>query len=130
MKIGLLCICSFISTLSLFAQGNLQFNQVISNTGTASGTYSYTSPSWTVPANKVWKIEAAAPFAGLNTSHVTRSIQVNSGNAWASYSLLSGDPTPIWLKAGDQVRLEASANCCNTYLFTYHISAIEFNIVP
>jgi hypothetical protein len=120
----------FLGPLCLGAQGNLQFNQVVSHSGTGSGTFSYTSPTWTVPANKVWKIEAAAPFAGLNTSHVTRSIQVNSGNAWGAYSLLSGDPTPIWLKAGDQVRLEASANCCSTYPFSYHISVIEFNIIP
>lgn len=130
MKSGMLALSVFLFSMHLQSQGNLQFNQVVSHSGTSSGTYSYTSPTWTVPANKVWKIEAAAPFAGLNTSHVTRTIQVNSGNAWGAYSLLSGDPTPIWLKAGDQVRLEASANCCNTYTFSYHISVLEFNIVP
>ncbi|MDA0309863.1 MAG: hypothetical protein O3C46_04005 [Bacteroidetes bacterium] len=130
MKLRILvCLC-FILAAQLKAQGSLQFNQVVSHSGTGSGTFSYTSPTWTVPANKVWKIEAAAPFAGMNTSHVTRTIQVNSGNAWGAYSLLSGDPTPIWLKAGDQVRLEASANCCNTYPFSYHISILEFNIIP
>jgi hypothetical protein len=130
MKSGILALFVFLFSMPLQSQGNLQFNQVVSHSGTSSGTYSYTSPTWTVPANKVWKIEAAAPFAGLNTSHVTRTIQVNSGNAWGAYSLLSGDPTPIWLKAGDQVRLEATANCCNTYTFSYHISVLEFNIVP
>lgn len=130
MKSGMLALFVFLFSMNLQSQGNLQFNQVVSHSGTASGTFSYTSPTWTVPANKVWKIEAAAPFAGLNTAHVTRSIQVNSGNAWGAYSLLSGDPTPIWLKAGDQVRLEATANCCNTYPFSYHISVLEFNVVP
>lgn len=130
MKTGILVLSVFLSTMGLFAQGNLQFNQVVSHSGTASGSFSYTSPTWTVPANKVWKIEAAAPFAGLNTAHVTRTIQVNSGNAWGAHSLLSGNPTPIWLKAGDQVRLEASANCCSTYPFSYHISVLEFNVVP
>lgn len=130
MKSGMLALFVFLFSMNLQSQGNLQFNQVVSHSGTASGTFSYTSPTWTVPANKVWKIEAAAPFSGLNTAHVTRSIQVNSGNAWGAYSLLSGDPTPIWLKAGDQVRLEATANCCNTYPFSYHISVLEFNVVP
>jgi tRNA A58 N-methylase Trm61 len=68
-------IVLFVDTLS--AQGNLQFNQVVTYTGTGSGSFSYTSPTWTVPAGKVWKIESASP--SLANSAVTRKINVEAG---------------------------------------------------
>jgi len=47
-----LSFCLFFGTL--FSQGNLQFNQVITYTGTFQGNLSL----GTVPNGKVWKIEA------------------------------------------------------------------------
>lgn len=116
------------------AQGNLQFNQVVTYTGTGSGSYSYTSPTWTVPAGKVWKIESASP--SLANSAVTRKINVEAGGGWGTFALTTAsnetsiNPFPIWLKAGDQVQLQASGNCCSTTTFYYAISIIEFNIIP
>lgn len=116
------------------AQGNLQFNQVVTYTGTGSGSFSYTSPTWTVPAGKVWKIESASP--SLANSAVTRKINVEAGGGWGTFALTTAstettiNPFPIWLKAGDQVQLQAAGNCCSTTTFYYAISILEFNIVP
>ena len=119
----------------LKAQGNLQFNQVLTYTGTGSGSFSYSSPAWTVPAGKVWKVESASPNVG--NAAVTRAINVNAGSSWGSFALITSagqetsiNPFPIWLKAGDQVQLQAAGNCCSTTNFSYVISILEFNIVP
>jgi hypothetical protein len=119
---------------SLKAQGNLQFNQVVTYTGTGSGSFSYSSPTWTVPAGKVWKVESASP--NVANAPVTRAINMNAGSSWGSFALMTASqettisPFPIWLKAGDQVQLQAAGNCCSTTSFSYAISILEFNVVP
>lgn len=116
------------------AQGNLQFNQVVTYTGTGSGSFSYSSPTWTVPAGKVWKVESASPIVA--NAPVTRAININAGSSWGSFALMTASqettisPFPIWLKAGDQVQLQAAGNCCSTTSFSYAISILEFNVVP
>lgn len=128
----------FIISIALFslfkAQGNLQFNQVVTFTGTGSGSFSYSSPTWTVPAGKVWKVESASP--NVANAPVTRAININAGSSWGSFALMTASqettisPFPIWLKAGDQVQLQAAGNCCSTTSFSYAISILEFNVVP
>ncbi|MFM2037564.1 MAG: hypothetical protein RL432_503 [Bacteroidota bacterium] len=119
---------------SLNAQGNLQFNQVVTYTGTGSGSFSYSSPTWTVPAGKVWKVESASP--NVANAPVTRAININAGSSWGSFALMTASqettisPFPIWLKAGDQIQLQAAGNCCSTTSFSYAISILEFNVVP
>ncbi|MEY5133800.1 MAG: hypothetical protein RLZZ198_1804 [Bacteroidota bacterium] len=133
MRISALVLFLIIAT-SVVAQGNLQFNQVVTYTGTGSGSFSYTSPTWTVPVGKVWKIESASPNLG-NTA-VSRAVNINAGASWGSFALTTSsqettiNPFPIWLKAGDLVQLQAAGNCCSTTSFSYAISILEFNIVP
>lgn len=133
MRIFILFVL-LISIETSLAQGNLQFNQVVTYTGTGSGSFSYVSPSWTVPAGKVWKIESASPNLG-NTA-VSRAVNINAGASWGSFALTTSsqettiNPFPIWLKAGDLVQLQAAGNCCSTTSFSYAISIIEFNIIP
>jgi hypothetical protein len=61
---------------------------------------------------------------------------VEAGGGWGTFALTTAsnettiNPFPIWLKAGDQVQLQASGNCCSTTTFYYAISILEFNIVP
>ena len=130
--VAFVCLCMMCMLVK--AQGNLQFNQVVTYTGTGSGSFSYTSPTWTVPAGKVWKIESASP--SLANSAVTRKINVEAGGGWGTFALTTAstettiNPFPIWLKAGDQVQLQAAGNCCSTTTFYYAISILEFNIVP
>lgn len=125
---------AFLILGSLNAQGNLQFNQVVTYTGTGSGSFSYSSPTWTVPAGKVWKVESASP--NVANAPVTRAINMNAGSSWGSFALMTASqettisPFPIWLKAGDQIQLQAAGNCCSTTSFSYAISILEFNVVP
>ena len=125
----LLTLCSLLFVPCSNAQGNLQFNQVISysqlyNTSLVGGVYTFSSPSYVVPENKVWKIEKfcmtkfTADFGYLfvNNASQLRPDDVNSG--------------PIWLKAGDQISATTSTSGGGNYNGTFFISIIEFNIIP
>jgi hypothetical protein len=118
-----------LSTIG-FSQGNLQFNQVVSYSGTSS---SNNSPTWSVPIGKVWKIESASASYG---STAFRRVYVDAGGGFGHYSILNvNEPTvppvfPIWLKAGDQVYVFASCSSCGVQTLSYVISIIEFNIIP
>ena len=112
------CILLFYS-ISSFAQGNLEFNQVK-----------------LVGTGKIWKIESALSSSSLNistgttsTQNVTTNIVINGtnvvvksswGSSYASSALETTD-LPIWLPAG--TTLQAGNN-------VFRISVIEFNIVP
>jgi len=109
----------------LFSQGNLQFNQVISNAGSTStsnvGYSTYNSIAYTVPTGKVWKLEYV--FGMSSGWYVT----VN--NKVIYYTNISGQPlekqSPIWLKAGDILKLSSMYNA-----YDFYFSGIEFNIIP
>jgi hypothetical protein len=120
----------FISLFLLFSwsihsQGNLQFNQVISSTGSTSnstpGFSTYNSIAYTVPNGKVWKLEYV--FGATNGWYIT----VNNNVIY--YTNTTGQSlertSPIWLKAGDVLRFSAlySAN-------SFYFSGIEFNVIP
>jgi hypothetical protein len=126
---SLFIVCSLFFISNSYAQGNLQFNQVISysqlyNTSSGGGVYTFSSPSYVVPENKVWKIEKfcmtkfTADFGYLivNNAYQLRPDDVNSG--------------PIWLKAGDQISATTSTSGGGNYNGTFFISIIEFNVVP
>jgi len=110
------------------AQGNLQFNQVLTFTG-MSTTNPYTVG--TVPVGKVWKIEN---FASERNSYPANISFVCSNIASNAYLLNIGYPPnqlksdgPIWLKAGDYIQiLNSSAGYPSNFFF----SILEFNIVP
>ena len=115
---------------ALNAQGNLQFNQVV----TVSTT------SMTVPAGKVWKVESYSESEVTFNSNYSpgcinvnyhRPLVINNNNYYffgnmatassgANY-ITTGNKLPIWLKSGDQIRTVCSSDFA---------SAIEFNIVP
>ncbi len=115
---------------SVKAQGNLQFNQVV--------TVSITT--MTVPAGKVWKVESYSESevtfnsnysAGCVNVNYHRPLVINNNNYYffgnmatassgANY-ISTGNKLPIWLKSGDQIRTVCSSDFA---------SVIEFNIVP
>jgi hypothetical protein len=112
------------------AQGNLQFNQIVT-VGTTS---------LTVPAGKVWKVESYSESevtfnsnysSGCVNTNYHRPLVINNNNYYffgnmatassgANY-VTTGNKLPIWLKPGDQIRTVCSSDFA---------SVIEFNIVP
>jgi hypothetical protein len=133
-----------LSTFTLLgkAQGNLQFNQVLTYNGTLLPSGLLTSPTYTCPAGKVWKIESK-----------TRAPQTLSGSApqvsWSgklSFYLNSNslqdlyvgsstsiiETSPLWLKAGDNIYFEFTFTGVpiSSCFALYYLSIIEYNIVP
>jgi hypothetical protein len=89
-------------------QNRLAFNSVVSEYGTGT-----TSPIYTVPAGKIWKIER----------HTRNRLVINGISIQDVFEpSLSYDITintnPIWLKEGDTFYINAS---------NYSFSALEFN---
>jgi hypothetical protein len=134
-----------LSTLTLLskAQGNLQFNQVLTYNGnlTANNT-TVSSPTYTCPAGKVWKIESKtrAPkfmsYAGssygiltcyLNSTSLT-DLYYSNGEVGGFAQMI--DNAPIWLKAGDNIYFAYNNWQTSNYTTSYYLSIIEYNIVP
>jgi hypothetical protein len=127
-----------LGIVPLFAEGNLQFNQVklieFSCSTPMSGVNYPCSPSnITVPVGKVWKIEQASAFVDLGQGYSTGT---QSYSLYINNSLLySGTPnlsiTPMWLPEGIYNIKVTNQGCspnCNTLRGS--INAIEFNIIP
>jgi hypothetical protein len=102
------------------AQGNLQFNQVINYT--LIGT---TPQNFTVPAGKVWKIEAVGvDYTNTPNVYIRNASNQNLVTFYTSASY--NNPLPYWLSGGFTGNFYLSNS--NTYRGC--ISIIEFNIVP
>ena len=113
-------VCLFMICMLGKAQGNLQFNQVI--TYNIGGIASQNDNIWfTVPVGKVWKIETAVNWSG-NPLYLYPNGAVNYGINLASSSKTVSD-FPIWLQAG-------YTGTFSIYSNRALISIIEFNIVP
>ena len=99
-----------------FAQGNLQFNEVVSFSGTTYGTQIIQLD--TVAVDKVIKVTS------LNSTDYYVQIIIN--NITHAYGSSQTDERfPIWLKEGDILGIQSTWNGN----YNYHISGIEFNIV-
>lgn len=104
-----------------FAQGNLQFSQVIILDIGFSGIEAIT-----IPAGKVWKIESVS----MGSSGSSPSVYLrNSSGANIAYFSSSGSTNtatlPYWLPSG------FVGSLINNYsAFRASISIIEFNVVP
>ena len=109
-----------------FAQGNLQFNQVLNfdyvllSNGGANGQLAGTL---SVPTNKVWKITSASAADELNDGN--RLIRVNNHVLYErrTNGNLSMN-TPYWLSTGNHtVEIFGTAKIGS-------LSIIEFNVIP
>ena len=137
MKKLILTILTTITILGLNAQGNnLQFNKVENLTFTTtnnSNNSQVNAGSFTVPANKVWKIvslsrQTQLPSAlpgGFQRVSAFFDIYINDIN-------IKDSGFPIWLQSGTYVLFfgfdsNISLYPVNTNLTT--LSSIEFNIV-
>ena len=98
---------------SSFAQGNLQFNQVLTFEGGADQSW------YKPPENKVWKIESAL----LSGGNCGTALKVNNVNA--SAAVHTSTNFPIWIN--DQDSIQAVIGCGPAQ---YFISVIEFSVIP
>jgi hypothetical protein len=122
MKILILTFFLVLCSL-LYSQGNLQFNQVLSGSGTLGNNGA--STTLTVPADKVWKIESVNGWADSGSRP---GLTINGVS-----TLISTATFPIWLKAGDTFRLTVLSNPSSGNALgplNYYYSIIEFDIVP
>ncbi len=130
-----LCLLLFIGTF--FSQGNLQFNQVLTFTGTVASNNGYVNSAInTVPAGKVWKIEHVGGSAFLMGNGTQYGVTINNatsicywGSSPSNYQLQVKEICPIWLKAGDNLSFYWS-QYNGTQGCDFVISIVEFNIVP
>jgi hypothetical protein len=130
-KLIFIAIC-FIS-LQLFAQGNLQFNRVVNETLTGNFGGYYTAGTITVPAGKVWKIEAASVISLNNTTIGTPDL--GGAGSWMGignhpcyyYNAPNIVHLPLWLSAGTY---DVGGKRDTAEPIRIVISAIEFNVVP
>ena len=126
-----------------FAQGNLQFNQVLNFNYAATITtnpYEFGSAIvdiLNVPVGKVWKITTAS-CKDISTSRLNTSMAINNhflyevrGNG--QYGVVTNN-TPYWLSSGtiNEVKIfnEYYSSATTTINAVGAISVIEFNIVP
>jgi len=130
-QVKLLGIFLFFQLLSCvgFAQGaNLKYGQVITQSGTVSVPYGGTSTfSITVPAGKVWKIEAAS--LSLDGMMRINEMLVVYFKAQSAFQV---NYCPIWLKAGTYTVSITyyPTGCCSGAMVPYGLSGIEFIEVP
>lgn len=141
MKILLLVYFSILGSL-VYSQGNLQFNQVLTNSGNitmSSNNVKVFSPIQTVPSGKVWKIEfvGSSGFTTFNPTYLDYrwGIRVNTQDIVLFLALNIASPysMPIWLKAGDELRFYSTTTSWSTgnnITTNYVFSIIEFNVIP
>lgn len=129
-----LSIAAVLISLSVSAQGNLQFNQVINI------SFNFTSSSSegvigtiTVPSGKVLKIEGASLLRDYGT-FIAEATYSNAMIIIADIPVYaqSNDKRclPLWLSEGTYDIISAFAASGTSPTFRTGISAIEFNVVP
>jgi len=127
MKNAILIIFCLFLNLELYAQYNLQFNQVLTFNGNAS---SGSLVIGTVPTNKVWKIET------WSTNWTELNIIINGTKFYYANSYINGGMTmssnynPIWLKSNDILEVHVPMGGWGPITTPYFFSIIEFNLIP
>lgn len=143
---NLLLLCAIVLSSAALGQGNLQFNQVISETfsifGNAYNTFYNATDTYTVPAGKVWKIESISYSAtSANGTYLPSFfLNVNGTRVLYNYGTQRNqfdyggtlNAQPIWMKGGDVVLFSMRNGCSTTCAQSVngHLSIIEFNIIP
>ena len=130
----LLTLLLVASSAACFAQGNLQFNQVLNfdYSATLSAYGNATVGTLTVPVGKVWKITAASS-RDLGANHFSTSIAVNNHllyeYRYVGNSAAVSNNTPYWIGTGTH-----AVKLFNWYSSSMSaagsLSIIEFNVVP
>ncbi len=97
-----------------FAQGNLQFNQVL--------LLDVTNPAnaVTVPTGKVWKIESVA----MNNNNAYVQLEIDGTNYFLANASTPFEHFPFWVPGGTSLGIYGGGSNIGK------LSVLEFNIVP
>jgi len=125
---NLFLLVSILFNFVLFAQGNLQFNQVLllstnQNSNVLLGT---------VPAGKTWKIEGYGTNltsyynCDFSFNGVNPAFRAGSTDSYSSAYTYVSSTQQFWLPAGTPLH----AFACNGTTGYRWVSIIEFNIIP
>ncbi|MDG0972651.1 MAG: hypothetical protein P8O07_00690 [Crocinitomicaceae bacterium] len=128
----LLSIAVILISLSISAQGNLQFNQVINSEYTFTGSPDNVIGTITVPNGKVLKIEGVSLLRVFGSSEYPiyssyAAVTIAGINVYYSYSQ-QNTCLPLWLGEGTHNIVVTQTG--NTTSNKVGVSAIEFNVVP
>ena len=158
MKRLLLSTLLILSFNSLFSQGNLQFNRVISTTvsvtaGSSPELNGTLVGSITVPPGKVLKLESVSTYLNDSTGDIqwyydtgtsnigSRGCWIGGHLVWAPFWYTSTGSTnidksvetsrfPIWYSEGTyEIRVRYRTNFGVGTFYVVSYSAIEFNII-
>ena len=129
----LLFIAMCFVSLNLSAQGNLQFNQVVSSDFSGSYINRFTAGSITVPPDKVWKVEHAGFMNYFNSPPVPANgnldhVAIGNHLVYVPTGTGSAD-LPLWLGPGTY-SVTGYLNTGSSQPCQISISVIEFNVVP
>jgi len=142
----LLILVQMIIGITIFSQGNLQFNKAFdysqSITNTTGGYLTGVDTTFviTVPNNKVWKINYAGMYVRNHTTNRMAATSYGSQVAglFIDRNILIGEATTasmfldnvLWLNQGTYtVKLNASQIRPNFQVIS-SFSGIEFNVLP
>jgi hypothetical protein len=132
----IITITILLFSMASYAQGNLQFNQVLTYTGTLTPSQ-FVSSTYTVPTGKIWKIKFVNKLVYTTVNdingvqYLSNGFALNINNKW----LFGENFTEIFLKSGDTIKLgwtnQSPSHGYNAPFanFDYVISIVEFNIV-
>lgn len=112
MKLVLIVIILFSSSSLFYSQGNLQFNLLLTYQGTVDvvqangGICNFctaSSPEWTVPSGKIWKIESiSSPTAVI--SNPNYGVSYEEGVLYRNRYSLKQASGIIYAKSGDVLK--------------------------
>jgi hypothetical protein len=128
MKNIFITILFFLLAIQVKAQGNLQFNQVL----TLESAVNSCLVCWTVPSGKVWKIEGFSSNSNDPPSFYVNNKELGylvgktfTNTSTIYYGARWGVDFPIWLQANHTLGYAAIGTSRNITFFV-----LEFNIVP
>lgn len=134
-KVVFLLSIIITNSISIYSQGNLQFNKVINIQ--SNWLWSAYDTVITVPINKVWKIESAGfqekskPINGCQIKlYLENYFLFGSQSDLTNTALALFSNFPIWLSNGTYRLFVSYVNCNSNPPIKPSLSIIEFNIVP
>ena len=114
-------------SFNCFSQTNLQFNRVVFQSGSLTGSNYYQTTSFTVPVGKVWKLEKYTRNKLYVNNNLIQDTYYSEAGGGGYPVPVTIDNSPLWLNEGDTIYFIFSYGCCNPVNVSWYFSALEFN---